>query len=120
MRGADTTGAWTRWERGDPEARETISRIADLAFQGRAALLEGDHHTFSTLMNQNFDLRRRIMNISEWDSSLVETARELGASAKLTGSGGAIIGAVESDAMLVEIRNELRALGAEVLEPVVT
>lgn len=108
-----------RWERGDPEARETISRIADLALEGRAALMEGDHQTFSDLMDQNFDLRRRIMNISEWDLALVDAARNLGASGKLTGSGGAIIGTVESDAMMGELRQKLGALGAEVLEPVV-
>jgi glucuronokinase len=113
-------GLRARWERGDPEAKETIGRIAELASEGRTALLEGDHTTFSALMDENFDLRRRVMHISDWDLALVDKARRLGASAKLTGSGGAIIGTVESDVMLSEVRRELGSLGAKVLEPVVT
>jgi len=56
-----------RWERGHEETHETLKRIAALATDGRAALLERNHGAFSSLMNQNFDLRRRIMNISDWD-----------------------------------------------------
>jgi glucuronokinase len=109
----------SRWERGDGEVRETLSRIADLAREGRSALLNGDCRTFSSLMNENFDLRRRIMRISEPDVTMVEAARSLGASAKLTGSGGAIIGVLEDEKKRDEIRRRLRALGASVLEPVV-
>ncbi len=36
--------------------------------------------------------RRSIMNLSPQHIAMVETARSLGASAKYTGSGGAIIG----------------------------
>ena len=113
-------GLRARWEGGDPEARETVEEIAALATEGRSALLEGNHALFSSLMNQNFDLRRRIMSVSEGDLALVEGARALGASAKLTGSGGAIIGTVESDEMLARIGERLGALGAAVLEPRLT
>ncbi|HOM59796.1 MAG TPA: GHMP kinase, partial [Kiritimatiellia bacterium] len=44
------------------------------------------------LMNANFDKRREICAIGEGNLRLVETARQVGASAKFTGSGGAIIG----------------------------
>jgi glucuronokinase len=106
-----------RWEEGDQETRDVISRIADLATEGRSALLAGDYRTFSSLMDQNFDLRRRIMGISEWDLALVDAARRLGTSAKLTGSGGAIIGAVNDQEMFDAIREDLGALGAVVIEP---
>ncbi|MBT8396541.1 MAG: GHMP kinase [Gemmatimonadetes bacterium] len=110
----------TRWEQGDQEVRDTVERIADLASEGRSALLAGDHETFSSLMNENFALRQRIMQISEWDLAVAAAARSLGASAKLTGSGGAIIGVVETEDMFDEVREKLDALGAKVVEPVTT
>ena len=110
----------TRWERGDQEIRSTLDSIADLATEGRSALLGGDHGKFSSLMNENFALRRRIMHVSEWDLAVAEAARSLGASAKLTGSGGTIVGAVESEDMFEGVREKLGALGAIVVEPVTT
>ena len=106
-----------RWEDGDRDVHETLGRIAALAIEGRDALLKGNHGAFSALMNENFDLRRRIMRIGEGDLALVEAARRLGASAKLTGSGGAIIGVVEGDEMRERIKEKLGALGAQVIEP---
>lgn len=106
-----------RWEQGDREVHETLERIASLATAGREALLEGNHRAFSSLMNENFDLRRRIMRIAEGDLTWVEAARSLGASAKLTGSGGAIIGVLEDDEMKERIQERLGELGARVIEP---
>jgi glucuronokinase len=98
---------------------KAMIRLAELATEGRAALFERDHRTFASLMNENFDLRRRIMCISEQDLAMVDVARGLGASAKLTGSGGAILGVVEDESMREGIRRELGAMGAVVLTPVV-
>jgi glucuronokinase len=106
-----------RWESGDRETHQILGRIAALATAGREALLAGDTATFSSLMNENFDLRRRIMEIGEGDLAMVEAARELGASAKLTGSGGAIIGVLSDDEMAAGVRKRLRSLGARVVEP---
>jgi glucuronokinase len=47
---------------------------------------------------------------------MVETARTLGASAKLTGSGGAIVGVFQGDTMKGRIAEQLGALGARVIE----
>ncbi len=105
-----------RWERGDPEVLETLKRIAALASSGRDALLQGEHERFASLMNQNFDLRRCIMRIDERDLAMVETARKLGASAKLTGSGGAIVGVFQDDTMKERLAERLGALGARVIE----
>ncbi len=105
-----------RWERGDAVVLETLDRIAALAPAGRKALLEGRHEQFASLMNENFDLRRSIMRIDERDLAMVETARALGASAKLTGSGGAIIGVVKEDRIKQRIAQRLGALGARVID----
>lgn len=107
-----------RWERGEADVRNAMTRIATLAEAGRAALLAGHHRTFFSLMDENFDLRRSMMPVSEEDLAMVETVREVGAPAKLTGSGGAIIGALENEAMWSGVRGGLRGLGAVVFEPV--
>jgi glucuronokinase len=70
-------------------------------------------------MDENFDLRREIMPISERDLAMVEAARELGAPAKLTGSGGAVIGAAADEALWTAVRQRLQVLGAVVFQPVV-
>jgi glucuronokinase len=106
----------TRWERGDREVHETLGRIAALASSGRDALLAGQDERFASLMNENFDLRCRIMRIDERDLALVETARALGASAKLTGSGGAIIGVLAGDATKDRVKAQLEAAGARVIQ----
>jgi len=109
----------SRWERGDAQVRETLERIAGLATRGRDALLRGDHAEFASFVNDNFDLRRRIMRIDERDLAMVEAARHSGASAKLAGSGGAVVGVYRGREMKDQITAELGALDARVIEPVV-
>jgi glucuronokinase len=106
-----------RYERGDTFVIETLSQIADLAEKGKKALETGDHDTLHSLMNQNFDLRRQIMNIREADLALVETARRCGASAKFAGSGGSIIGMYKDDEMLNHLKVELKKVKARVIHP---
>jgi glucuronokinase len=106
-----------RYERGDTFVIETLSQIADLAEKGKKALETGDDDTLHSLMNQNFDLRRQIMNIREADLALVETARRCGASAKFAGSGGSIIGMYKDDEMLNHLKVELKKVKARVIHP---
>lgn len=107
----------TRWEKGDAVVLETLNRLAALADEGRQAILAGDRDRLPALMNANFDLRSRVMAIGDGDRRMVETARALGASAKLTGSGGAIVGGCQEDATRQRLARELGELGAEVIEP---
>ncbi|MGD8867902.1 MAG: hypothetical protein PVI01_09730 [Gemmatimonadales bacterium] len=106
-----------RWEKGDELVVKTLGRIAALADEGKQAILEANGERLSALMNANFDLRSRIMAISDVDRRMVETARSLGASAKLTGSGGAIVGSCQDEATRERLGRELGELGAAVIEP---
>jgi glucuronokinase len=81
-----------RFERGEPEVLAAMTYWADLTAQARQALEKGEGGELGRLMNANFDKRREICAIGEGNLRLVETARQVGASAKFTGSGGAIIG----------------------------
>jgi len=109
----------TRFEKGDPETIETLAKIADCAEQGKVAILARDYKKLDELINLNFDLRRKIMNISESNIELVETARKCGASAKFTGSGGSIIGIYADDDMLNRLVVELKKVKARVIKPFV-
>jgi glucuronokinase len=50
---------------------------------------------------------------------MVETARSVGASAKFTGSGGAIVGLYQDEAMFARLVAAFEAQGVCVLKPVV-
>ena len=69
------------------------------------------------MINTNFDLRAKVMNISDSNREMVETARKCGASAKFPGSGGAIIGIYTSDEMLNKLLVELKKINARVIKP---
>lgn len=46
---------------------------------------------------------------------MVEAARECGASAKFAGSGGAIVGTYDDEAMLQRLSEKLSAIGSQVV-----
>ena len=48
---------------------------------------------------------------------MIEVARRVGASAKFAGSGGAIIGVYEDDAMFRDLVRELGQIGCRVIKP---
>lgn len=106
-----------KFEKGDNLVIDTLSEIASLADLGKQAILNKDYPTLNKLMNRNFDLRCKIMNISESNMELVMTARQCGASAKFSGSGGAIIGMYEDDEMLQKLIINLRKINARVIKP---
>jgi glucuronokinase len=109
----------SRYETGDPLVIATLRRIAEIAAEGRTALLEGDRPALSRLVNENFDQRAKIMPISDSNMEMIRTARLCGASASFTGSGGSIIGTVENDAVLDRLVRELRKCNAKVIRPVI-
>ncbi len=107
----------TRYERGDIEVLESLARIEAIAEEGRKAIIAGKTRKLHALTNENFDLRSKIMNISESNRELVQTARKCGASAKFSGSGGSIIGIYEDNDMLTRLIVELKKINARVIKP---
>jgi len=107
----------TRFDKGDKEVISTLNKMADLAKTGKEMIKEKKHKELSDLMNQNFDLRCKIMNISQNNMDLVNTARRCGASAKFTGSGGSIIGVYQNDEILNKLVVELKKINARVVKP---
>jgi glucuronokinase len=108
-----------KYEKGDALVIDTLTELAGVAQQGKEAMLKKDYGTLNKLMDKNFDLRCKIMNISESNMELVMTARKCGASAKFSGSGGAIIGMYEDDEMLQRLIVNLRKINARVIKPII-
>jgi len=107
----------TRFDNNDKYVIGTLDKIASLAEQGVEALRNNNHEKLNELMNENFDLRASIMDISRSNMELVNVARSCGASAKFTGSGGSIIGIIQNQQELSTLIDKMKDIGAEVIEP---
>ncbi|WP_373513303.1 mevalonate kinase [Persicitalea sp.] len=108
-----------RFDRGESDVKDVLNQIAQRAADGRAVLLDGRPDDLHELINQNFDLRCQIYNVSESNKQLVAAARSCGASAKFAGSGGTIIGTYRDDDMLNRLFVELKKHNARVVKPFV-
>lgn len=106
-----------RWNRGERDVVSAMYQWANLAQRVRDMLLAGRGQEIGPLLNENFDLRRRLYKLSQGNIDMVETARSCGASAKFTGSGGAIVGTYEGDAMFDKLKAALAPQQVAVIKP---
>lgn len=106
-----------RWLQGDPQIVEAMKRFAAFAQEARDLIVAGRGNQIGPLLDANFDLRRTICNISPANIDMVERARSAGAHCKFTGSGGAIVGVYEDDAMYEVIEQAFSDTGIVVLKP---
>ena len=104
------------YDRGDRIVIDTLAQLADLAEQGKELILHQDFRRFQELMDENFDLRSRIMRITENNMAMIQTARRCGASAKFAGSGGSIVGMYWDEDMYQRLVRSLEKLSAKVLK----
>lgn len=107
-----------RWRRGEPAVHEAMDAWARLAQRARDLLLAGRGAEIGPLMNENFDLRERLIRISPGNKRLVEAGRRLGAAVNFAGSGGAVTGTWDGDPdRLLALRAAYAELGARLLIP---
>ncbi len=106
-----------RFDRGEEKVMEAMRFWADLADQVRALLVSGKGGRIGPLLNANFDKRREIYAISPRNIEMVETARACGASAKFSGSGGAIVGTCPDDAVFGRLVERFAPMRIVVLKP---
>jgi len=106
-----------RYNRGEQAVIDAMQRFAEITEEGRQALLMGDGERLNYLIDENFDTRRQLYRLPEWQIQMVETARKCGASAKFAGSGGAIIGVYEDQAMYQKLCAQMAQIGSEVITP---
>jgi glucuronokinase len=96
-----------------------MREFADIAQQGFEALKQGQTEKIPALVNANFDLRNRVFKVSDANARMVYEARQTGASAKFAGSGGAIVGTYEDDAMYAALTDRLRQIGCATIRPTI-
>jgi glucuronokinase len=106
-----------RFKRGDDAVVDAMRTFTEIAAIGREALLSGDVARLAGLIDKNFDTRRAIYQLPSWQIDMVETARRCGASAKFAGSGGAILGTYEGEAMFAGVRDSLALIGSRTVKP---
>ena len=106
-----------RWEQDDPEVHAAMREWAGLTEEFRRAIETGHDQAATECINRNFDLRKQICNISSANEHMVMLARSTGASAKFTGSGGAIIGTYRDKSMFARLSAALAAEDIKVIQP---
>jgi len=106
-----------RYDRGDKDVRDAVTFWADLALKVRDLLVAGRGREIGPLLDSNFDMRRRVCQIDDGNVRMVETARSVGASAKFSGSGGAIVGTYADEAMFERLTKALEPLDVRVIKP---
>lgn len=103
-----------RFEEGDMEVVDAMKQFADYAREAVEALEARDVARFATLMDANFDLRRRIYGddvLGAHNLEMVQIARDHGMPAKFTGSGGAITGVIMDESKTPDLEQAFRAAG---------
>jgi len=106
-----------RFEMGDRRVLAAMRFWAQLAEKVRRMLVEGKAGGIGPLLDANFDKRRSLYRISDDNIRMVEQARSVGASAKFTGSGGAIVGTYTGPRMFSALKKELGRAGIQVIRP---
>ncbi len=105
-----------RYARKEAAVVEAVAQWQHLTEQVWEKLQRGDKN-IGMLLNRNFDIRRTVCEISKGNIELVEAGRTTGASAKFTGSGGAIIGTFENQQMLENLKAVLKKKNATLIIP---
>ena len=71
------------------------------------------------LINRNFNLRASIYKLSQRNWELINCARNVGASSKFCGSGGAIVGIYEDEVMYQRLEVEMKKIQASIIKPII-
>ena len=106
-----------RFERGDRKVVAAMRFWANLTEKVKKMLVEGKARQIGPLLDANFDKRRSLYRLSDDNIRMVERARSVGASAKFTGSGGAIVGTYKDPKMFNALKKELGKVGIQVIRP---
>jgi glucuronokinase len=106
-----------RWQRGEPDVLEAMKFWADLTVKFREEVETGDRAAMHRTINANFDKRSSLYDVGEGNRDMVMTARGTGASAKFAGSGGAIVGIYDDEAMFARLEEAFAPKGIRVIKP---
>ncbi len=110
-----------RFNRGDADVVAAMEQFGEYTLAVREMFRTEEYTKLGEVMNANFDLRKSITMISTENQEMVDAARSVGASAKFTGSGGAIIGTFSDehtdDEQYARVEAALHEVGARTIKP---
>lgn len=106
-----------RFDIGEPVVLKAMKRWGQITEEFKKALENRDKQKMHELINENFDLRKSLIPISQGNIEMVELARLVGVSAKFTGSGGAIIGTYSDEIMYNKLHDLMNNHEIEVVKP---
>ena len=106
-----------RFNAGDEAVVGAMRQWGALTDKALDAMKARDWAALSALMDENFDLRAKLYRLSDGNLRMVKAARAAGASAKFSGSGGAIVGVCPDDATFERLQTSLSKLGVITLRP---
>jgi len=109
-----------RYCAGESSVLEVRDALRTLTFEGADALARGDRGAFARAVDENFDLRTRLVEVRPRDRAMVELGRAHGAAVKFCGSGGAIVGLPADDADLPALEEAYLDAGLRWLLPTPT
>jgi len=106
----------SRYAKGDSSVLDAVEQWKQLTDEVWRKL-QGGNKDIAGEINRNFDIRSNVCAISEGNRQMIEAARSVGASAKFTGSGGAIIGTYADEDMYEKLTYALNKINASILKP---
>lgn len=106
-----------RFDIGEPKVLQAMERWGQITEEFKEALENRDKPKMHELINENFDLRKSLIPVSQGNIEMVELARSVGASAKFTGSGGALIGTYSDEIMYNKLHDLMHNHEIEVVKP---
>jgi glucuronokinase len=99
----------------DKKIIDAMKRKAELVEEARECLLKGNRDALGPIMSRDFELRKSVYDISAQNLKMIEIARQQGAHAKFTGSGGAAIGTYRDSEHFQLIKQRYLEEGFEVI-----
>jgi glucuronokinase len=93
-----------------------MDELAALARAARQALLARDLDRFAQTVDASFDVRARMLSLDPRHVSMIDCARESGAGANYTGSGGAIVAVCRDAHHRAAVREALTGVGCGSIE----
>ncbi len=108
-----------KYNAGDPQVLDAMKEWAELTEQVASAIRDRQYSRIPSLLDRNFDLRCEVCSdaVSSKNLQMVKIARSCGASAKFTGSGGAVIGTYEDEKMFEAMKSAFRESKVELIKP---
>jgi glucuronokinase len=108
-----------RFDIGEERVLKAMKEWANLTEEFMLAMEEENYERIHQLINRNYDLRESLIQITEENKKMIYLARSSGASAKFTGSGGAIIGTYKDENQFNELKKILSENQIDLIKPTI-